>query len=185
MDFRIFPAVAEIAFIGVETNQAAVGDQPKSLRWFVIMFMDFRQTSGEGIFLLVDGMREGQFHKIELGKYTLHLRTDELIHTIVVVNMKEPAANKIVSQVLCLLRGKHHVAVAGHVNEWVIKELRTASFHHGLFSMDVGAQVLIAETDQVGKRCFQVGVPVAPAAIFQQSDFKRRGGWGEGGCDQE
>jgi hypothetical protein len=56
VDALIFPAISQISFKRIEANQSALINDPKSLRRFAIVFMDFRETLIEVIFLVVNGV---------------------------------------------------------------------------------------------------------------------------------
>jgi hypothetical protein len=57
--FLVFPAIAQVAFVGIKAHQAALVDQAVALRGLVVVFMDLGQALGKLILLLVDGVGKG------------------------------------------------------------------------------------------------------------------------------
>jgi len=44
MNLGVFPSIANIRFIQIIDDYPAINDNSKSLRWFIVMFMDFGWT---------------------------------------------------------------------------------------------------------------------------------------------
>ena len=173
MDVGVLPAVAEVALPAEETDQAAFVDESVAAGRQVVVFVDLGQPVGEVVFLMVYGVREGQFDKIQFGEDPFHLRDDELLEAVVVIDMQEPSADEVVAQVLRLLGGEDHVAVAGHVDEGVVEKFAAAHVHHGVVGREVHLCVGVAIGDEVGERG-GIGIPIAPAAVFQQRNLRLR-----------
>ena len=76
-----------------------------------------------------DGVVVGQLHKLQLGEHLLHLRPDVGRHTVVVVRVQETAGDEVGAQVFGFRIGEGHIAVTGHVHEWIAEEIRTADLH--------------------------------------------------------
>ena len=72
MDFRVFPAIAEVGFIGIKTNQAAFIDQPETLWRLAVVFVYFWQSVRELKFLMINRMIKRQFNQVEFGKSVLN-----------------------------------------------------------------------------------------------------------------
>ena len=168
VDILVFPAVAKVAFPGEETDEAAFVDESVALGWFVVVFVDLGKSVGKVVALVVDRVGEGQFDKVEFGEDFFHLGNDEFFESIVVVDMQKTSANEVVAQVLRLLRGEDHVAVACHVEEWIVENLAAAYIDLGVFKVHLG--VLVAESDEVGQGGW-IGIPVAAATVFEKCDL--------------
>ena len=165
----VFPAVAEVALPGEEADEAAFPDEAVAAGGQVVVLVDFGQAVGEVVFLVVDGVGEGEFDKVEFGKDLLHGGDDEGLDAIVVVDMEEAAADEVVAEVLGFLVREDDVAVAGHVDEGVVEQFRAAHVDHRVGGCEVHVGVGVAEGDEVGEGG-GVGVPVAATAIFEQRD---------------
>lgn len=59
--------------------------QPKTLWGLAVVLVDFRQAVVEVVFLVIDGVAEGQFHKIQFGKYLFHSRPYEWIEAKIII----------------------------------------------------------------------------------------------------
>ncbi len=68
----VFPAVAQVAFVGVETDEAAFVKYSEALRGFVVVFVDFGEAVVELEFLVVDLVCEGQLDELSFWKYLFH-----------------------------------------------------------------------------------------------------------------
>ena len=97
VDILVLPAVAEVALPGEEAHQTSFPYEAVAFGWLVVVLVYFRQAVGEVIFLVVDGMAKGQFDKIQFGEDFLHLRHDEFAQAVVVVDVQESAADKVVA----------------------------------------------------------------------------------------
>jgi hypothetical protein len=123
-------------------------------------------------FLVVDGVCERQLQEFQLGEDTLHHGPDEGVHAVVVADVEEATGDEVVAQVLRLLLGEDHVAMAGHVNERVGEQIRAAHFHDGHLGVDGRAQLRVAEFHEVGQRG-GVTVPIAAAVVLQHGQLER------------
>ena len=115
VDVGVFPSVAEVALPGEEAYQPPLPDEAIAAGRQVVVLVDFGQPVREVVSLVVDGVGEGQLYKVQLGKHLFHLWDDEFFEPVVVVDVQETAAYKVVAQVLRFLAVEYHVAVAGHV----------------------------------------------------------------------
>ena len=120
----VFPTVAKVAFVSEDANDPTFINQGKELRWFVVVLVNLRQAVWEGIRLLEDLMRIGQFHKIQFGEYLFHLRLDVLPDAVVVVDVQETTCQHVVAQVLRLGGIEDHVAVTCHVDVRIVEQVR-------------------------------------------------------------
>jgi hypothetical protein len=53
------------------------------------------------------------------------------------------------------------------MDERIVEDVGVTGFHCGIFLVQMGVQVLVAEGDEIGERC-GVGIPVAAAFVFQE-----------------
>ena len=83
----VFPTVAEVTFVGKETYQTALIDKAIGSRGEVVVFVYLGQSVGEVVFLVEDGVGEGQFDKVEFWEDFFHLRDDVVLDAVVVVDM--------------------------------------------------------------------------------------------------
>src|SRR6478736_3009437 len=104
-----------------------------SLRSLVIMFVNLRQTIVKVVFLMIDRVIEWNFNKLVFWKYLLHFKSDEFIHTIVIINMQKPTSQKIITQVIGFVWTKGHVTVPCHMNKRIVKELWASYFNNIFF----------------------------------------------------
>ena len=91
----VLPAVAEVAFPREEAYQPAFVYEPVTSGGEVVVFVYFWEAVGEMVFLVIDGVGEGEFHKVEFGEYPFHLGDDEFAEAVVVVDVEETAAYKV------------------------------------------------------------------------------------------
>lgn len=186
----VLPAVAEVAFEGVEADEASFPEDAKALSGPILVLVDF----GEAVFkiksLVVNLVFEGQFDKLGFGEDLFHGGTDVGIHAVVVVDVEETAGDEVVAEVFGFEVGEDDVAVAGHVDEGVVEEVGATDFDGGVVGGEVGAEVGIAEAGQVGQGG-GIGVPVAAAVVFEEGQLElgvvlrgRMGGKG-GGEDED
>ena len=147
----VFPAVAEVALPAEEAYQPPLPDEAVAAWGQVVVLMDFGQAVGEMVFLVVDGVGEGQFDKVELGEHLFHLRDDEVFEAVVVVDVEEAASDEVVAEVLRFLGVEDHVAVAGHVEEGVVEYLAAAHIDYGVVGGEVHLCVGVAVGYEVGE----------------------------------
>ena len=67
MNFRVFPSVAKIAFIGIKDNKPSLPYEPESLWRFTVVFVDLGKPGAKIIMLVVDRVIEGEFEQFEFG----------------------------------------------------------------------------------------------------------------------
>ncbi|MCY1552478.1 hypothetical protein D9M68_888750 [compost metagenome] len=85
------------------------------------MLMNLWQAIRKPVFLVIQFMIGGQFHKIQFRKHLFHLRTDILIQPVIIINMQKAATGQILSQIRSFLIIKYHISMAGHVNKREVK----------------------------------------------------------------
>jgi hypothetical protein len=172
VDALIFPAIAEVAFVGVEEYKPSLVDQAETFGGFPVVLVDLGKTFREIKFLVVDGMLKGDGDEFQLWKYFLQLDPDKFVETVVVVHMEEAAAGEIFPQICCFHVIEHHVAVARHVYIRIEEQFTASNFDDVLFGCEVQVQFLVRELDEIRERCL-VGVPVAAAIVLQLGDADR------------
>jgi hypothetical protein len=133
--------------------------------------MNLWQTPWEIELLVVHRMVEGKFDELKFRKYLLQLDTHKLVEAVVVVDMKEAAADQVLTKILCLLLVEDYVAMAGHIYIGVQEDILTSCFNYVFLGGQGGAKLLVAEPDQV-RQGGLVGVPVASSAVFEFGDFQ-------------
>lgn len=172
MHGTVFPAVAQVALIGVEAHDAAFVQERERLRRLVVVLVHLGQAAAAVIEDLVeDGMRERYRHELLLRKHLLHLASDEGIQAVVVVDMQEAAAGEVTAQVFGLGLAEDDVAVAGHMHERIVEDIGAADLNGGIVVPQLKRRLGVAETDEAGQRS-GIGVPVAAATVFEQGDCK-------------
>ena len=169
VNLGIFPAVAQVAFIGVEANQPAFPDQAESLGTLIVVFMDLGEAGGEGERRKEKGKSGGELGEVEFGEYLFHFTADIRIDAVIVVDMEKSSCQQVFPQVCSLFIREDHIAVAGHVDEREGEDIAAAGFYGDRIFFDGCFQVFVAEPDQVGEGS-GVGVPVAAAVVLQESD---------------
>ena len=143
----IFPAVAEVAFVVVKTDQPPLVKQAKPTRRQVVVLVDFGQPLGEVKLLVVDRMVERHLHPFHVGKDLGHRGAHVHVHAVIVADVKEPSRLQIRAQLLRFTVGKQHVAVTGHVHPRVVEQVRRPHFHVGHFvAQDMPISVLQKST---------------------------------------
>ena len=130
------------------------------------MLVNLGNAVGEIVFLVVNGMREGNLHKVQFRKNFLHRWSHIWIQPVIIIDEKESAANEIGAYVGCLIRSKGEIAMPGHVNKRVVEEIRTAGLYRGMIKVEVGSEILVTELSQVLERVHII-VPIAAAFVFQ------------------
>lgn len=151
MDGGVFPAIAEVAFVGEEADQSFFPDEAEPLRPLVVVFVDFWQPGGEGVGFAVDGMVSGQFDKVQLWEHLFHLAADERFQSVVVIDMQKTAGHQVFPKVGRLLFGKDHVPVTGHVDKRQREDIAASGFDGDRLRVDVGAEGFIAIPCEVGQ----------------------------------
>src|SRR5699024_1481021 len=119
----ILPSVSKICFITIETHQSALIDQSKPLRWFPIVFMNFRKSVAERIFLMINWVIKREFHKIQFREYLFHRYPHIRIHSIIVIDVQESSRFEVHSEIFSFLIIKHNISVPGHMYERKIEQL--------------------------------------------------------------
>src|SRR6186713_3133174 len=69
--------------------------------------------------------------------------------------------------------------MAGHIYIGVEEQVAATYFYYVFLGLEVGAQLLVAEFDQVGQGCF-VGIPVAAAVVFELGNLELNLGYSRG-----
>ena len=151
MHTLVFPTVAEVTLVGEDAHYASFIYQSEKLGRLVVVFVDFWQAIREGIRLRENLMRIRQLHEIQFGKHLFHLRLNVLAYAVVVVNVEETTSKHVVSEVLCLSCIENNIAVTRHIDVGIIEQIRTRRFHGWHIRVDVGANLLVAETHQIGE----------------------------------
>lgn len=168
----VFPAVAEIALIIVETNHHAVEKQSESLRGQFVVLVDFRQAIRKIILRVIDGMREWQLDELRVGQNFFHFAAEARVHAIVVVGEQESAGRKVRAQVLGVVLAERDVAVAVEENNRLREKLERRRFDGSRFNGEAHVRVLAGEHHEVPERPRRA-VPVAAALVFEEADFGR------------
>ena len=163
----VLPSVAQVALPGEEAHQASFVDEAIAFWGMVVVFVYLGQAVGEVVFLVVDGVAEGELDEVQLGEDAFHLRHDKLAQAVVVVDVQEAAADKIVTEVLRLTVAEDHVAVTRHVEHGVVEQFGAAHVDGGILRVEPHLLVLVAEGDEVGERG-GVGIPITATAVLQQ-----------------
>src|SRR5690606_17428772 len=94
----------------------------------------------------------------------------EFVKAIVVIDVQETSAGKILPEVGRIRFTENHVAMACHVHIGIEKDVPAGGLNDILFGCQDYAQFLAAELDKVGKGGF-VRVPVATAVVFKFREF--------------
>ena len=169
MNLWVFPAVAQVTFVGIEADQSAFPEQSETLRPVVVMFVYFGEAVGKGKRKKEKGKSRGKLGEIEFGENLFHFSSDIGIDSIVIVDMEKSPGDQVVSQVLGFGIGEHDITMAGHVDEREGEDIPATGFHGSGIFPDVSLQVFITEADQVGQGG-GIGVPVAAAAVLEKAD---------------
>ena len=172
MDLRILPAIAQVSTHTVKADQATIINQSEALRRLIVVFVNLWQSVRKRELLTVHRMRKRQLLQIEFREYPLHLRSNELIHSIIIINLQKTASNQVIPEIFGLLRRENDVSVAGHMNERVIEYFRTAHLHNSLFQDRYWWKGSDCKNDTGLAETIQIGIPVATSAIFQKGDLK-------------
>ena len=170
---HVVPTVAEVGFVIVKTDEASLVDEAEALRRLAVVLVNFGQAVFEFELLVVNGVAEWQFHKVELGEHLFHGRAHEGIEAVVVVEDQEAAAFEIRPHVARFEVAEQHIAVARGVHDRVIENFGAARLHGGVVAgVEIGFQVFVAKAGEVFQR-IHVVVPVAAARVFEQGEFER------------
>ena len=147
----VLPAVAEVALPREEADETTLPDEAVAFGGLVVVLVDFGQSVGEVVFLMIDGVAEGELDPFELREDTLHLRHDKVLQAVIVVDVEKSATDEVVAEVLRLAVGEDHVAVTGHVEEGVVEEFGAADVDGGVLRVEAHLLVLVAESDEVSE----------------------------------
>ena len=116
-------------------------------------------------------MRKGNVHQLAIGKHALDLATKAFVQAVVVIRVQEAAAHQVLTQPQDLGVGELDVAVARHVDEWIVPEFvvhqRDASlrpFHGQRSALAYGGQ-------EVGQ-ARRIRVPVAATVVLETGHGK-------------
>ena len=169
VDVDVFPSVAEVTLPSEEAYESTLVDECVGFWWMVVVFVDFGKAVREVVFLVEDGVREGELDPLEVGEDFLHLRHGVFFEAIVVVDVEETAAEEVGAEVVDFLGGEGDVAVAGDVDVGVVEEVAAADVDGGILRGEVHVELGVAEGDEVGEGGW-VGVPIAAAAVFDESN---------------
>lgn len=174
MDILILPTVAEVALPAEETNQTALVDKSIAFGREVVVFVDFGESVGEIVSLMIDGVTEGEFDEIEFGEDFLHLWHNKLTEAVVIVDMQEASSYQVIAQILSLLSGEDDIAVASDMKEGIVEYFTASHIDGGIFGVEVHMLILVAEGDEVGEGG-GVGIPVATTIVAHQGDLRLLG----------
>lgn len=166
----VFPAVAEIAFYGVEDDDAAFMYDAVAFRWFAVVLVDLGESIVEVVVAVVDGVGEGDLDELGFGEYLRNDGTHVFVHAIVVIDMPEAAADEPLAHVLGFFGVHDDIAMPGGVDEGVVEDIWAGGFYIDFFGAEVHAEIDIAEVGEVFYRC-GIGVPVAATSVFEESEF--------------
>src|SRR5438105_2536108 len=103
MHFIIFPSISEVTLAIIKADQSSLINQSETLRWLAIVLMNFRQPFRKAVGLVINWMRKRKLDKIEFRKNFFHFFPNECIESIVIRDVKESTADKIVPQIFCFL----------------------------------------------------------------------------------
>ena len=139
------------------------------------MLVYLGQAVGELVLLVVDGVREWQLDPFQLGEDALHLRHNEVLHAVVVVDMQEPSTDEVGTEVLRLTVAEDDIAVTCHVDKGIVEQFGATHLDGGGLRVEAHLLVLVAEGYEVLEGG-GVGIPVTAAAIFEQGYLGLGGG---------
>ena len=166
MHLVVFPTIPQIGFVIVKHHKPAFVEQPQPLRRQVVVLVDLGQALIQVISGVKNRMRPRHFQPICIGKDLRHFSAHIRIHAVVVGNVQETAGLQVASQVLRFRGREDHIAMAGHVNPRVIKQIGRAHLDSGHFFAQSHGQLIVAKRPQIG-HCRGIRVPIAPASVFQ------------------
>ena len=132
--------------------------------------MDFGQAIREIELLVVDGVVKRHLHPFLVREDLGHGRADERVHAVVVADVQKAACGEVAPELVRLARREHDVAVARHVNPWMVEEVRRPHVDVGHVFRQVHPHFLVAITHQIGHRR-RVGIPVASASVLQHGQL--------------
>ena len=175
VDVGVLPAVAEVTLVGKEAHQPSFEKEAIGPWRLVVVLMDLGKPFGEVETLVEYGMRGRELHEVGLGHDTFHLRHNIVLQAVVVVDMEEAAGEEVVAEIGRFGGREDDIAVAGEVDKRIVEEIGATDIDGGVLRIEVHGELAVAESEKVGQGS-RVGVPVAAATVFEESDGSLGGG---------